>query len=61
MVTSPMVEVAISAGYDTQMEDDDWVSIVINFDNQNFESDKNEAKEEWLDEDSNNDEDENNN
>ena len=65
MVISPMVifsmlEVAVSVGYDTQMEDDDWISTEINSDNQDFESDENEADEEWLDENSNNDEDEDN-
>ena len=57
MMTSPMVEVAVSTGYDTQIGDDNYVSTGINSNNQDFESDENEAEEEWLDEDSNNDED----
>ena len=58
MVTSPMVEVVVGMGHNTQMGDDDWVSTEINFDSQGFKSDKNVAEEEWFDEDSNNDEDE---
>ena len=30
MVTSPMLKVEVSMEYDTQMRDDDWVSIEIN-------------------------------
>ena len=58
MVTSPMMEIIVSAGYDTQMEDDNWISTGINSDNRDFELDENKVEEEWLDEDSNNDEDE---
>ena len=58
MMTSSMLEVAVSVGYDTQIGNDGQVSTGINSDNQGFGSDKNETDEEWLDEDSNNNEDE---
>ena len=56
MVTSPMVKIVVSAGYNTQMGDDDWISIGINSDSRGFESNEIKAEEEWLDEDNNNDE-----
>ena len=60
-MTSPILEVVVSVGYDTQIRDDDWVNTEINSDNRDFESDENETDEEWIDEDSNNDEDEDGN
>ena len=45
MMTSLMVEVAVSVEYDTQMRDDNWISIRINSDNRDFESDENEIEE----------------
>ena len=57
MMTSHIMEVVVSTGYDTQMGDDDWINTGINSDNRDFESNENETKEEWLNEDNNNNED----
>ena len=40
MVTSPLLEIVVSAGDDTHIENDDWVVGGINSDNLDFESDE---------------------
>ena len=57
MVTSPMVKVVVSVGYETHIGDDDWVGGGINFDNLDFESDESENEDYWMDEDNSSDDD----
>ena len=52
MVTSPLLEVVVSAGDDTHIGNDDWVVGGINSDNLGFESDESEDEDYWMDEDS---------
>ena len=58
IVISSMVEVVVSAGYETHIGNDDWVGSGINFVNLDFESDESEDEDYWMDEDSSNDNDE---
>ena len=51
-VTSPLLEVVVSAGDDTHIENDDWVVGGINSDNLGFESDERGDENYWMDEDS---------
>nr|XP_019706833.1 uncharacterized protein LOC109506005 [Elaeis guineensis] len=51
-VTSPLLEVVVSAGDDTHIGNDDWVVGGINSDNLDFESDESEDEDYWMDEDS---------
>ena len=52
MLTSPIVKVVVSAGYDTHIGDDNWVGNGINSDNLGFESDESRDEDYWMDEDS---------
>ena len=52
MVISPLLEVVVSAGDDTHIENDDWVVGGINSDSLGFESDESGDEDCWIDEDS---------
>ena len=57
MVSSPLLEVVVSAGDDPYIGNDDWIVGGINSDNLDFESDKSEDEDCWMDEDSNSNDD----
>ena len=52
MVTSPLLEVVVSAGDVTHIGNDDWIVSGINSDNLGFESDESGDEDDWMDEDS---------
>ena len=57
MVTSPLLEVMVSAGDDTHIGNDDWIVGGINSDSLGFESDESGDEDCWMDENSSNNDD----